>query len=65
MLDLLNHLDLEISINEDGKEFSLKDCGSGIQSLVAIAIYRYLADISWYILKNSVLGNIRAMHSSE
>lgn len=37
--------DLEILINEDGKEFSLKDCGSGIQSLVAIAIYRYLAEL--------------------
>jgi len=37
--------DLEILINEDGKEFNLKDCGSGIQSLVAIAIYRYLAEL--------------------
>ena len=37
--------DLEIRINEDGKEFNLKDCGSGIQSLVAIAIYRYLAEL--------------------
>jgi putative ATP-dependent endonuclease of the OLD family len=37
--------DLEILINEDGKEFNIKDCGSGIQSLVAIAIYRYLAEL--------------------
>lgn len=37
--------DLEILINEDGKEFNLRDCGSGIQSLVAIAIYRYLAEL--------------------
>lgn len=37
--------DLEILIDEDGKEFNLKDCGSGIQSLVAIAIYRYLAEL--------------------
>lgn len=45
--------DLEISINEDGKEFSLKDCGSGIQSLVAIAIYRYLAELKH---KNFIIG---------
>lgn len=37
--------DLEILINEDGMEFNIKDCGSGIQSLVAIAIYRYLAEL--------------------
>jgi putative ATP-dependent endonuclease of OLD family len=37
--------DLEILINEDGREFSLSECGSGIQSLVAIAIYRYLAEL--------------------
>lgn len=37
--------DLEILINEDGKEFNIRDCGSGIQSLVAIAIYRYLAEL--------------------
>ena len=37
--------DLEILINEDGKEFNLKDCGSGIQSLVAIAMYRYIAEL--------------------
>lgn len=40
---LLN--DLQILINEDGREISLSECGSGIQSLVAIAIYKYLADL--------------------
>jgi putative ATP-dependent endonuclease of OLD family len=38
--------DLEIQISEEGKEFNLNECGSGIQSLVAIAIYRYLADLN-------------------
>lgn len=37
--------DLEIQINEEGKEFNLNECGSGIQSLVAIAVYRYLAEL--------------------
>ena len=38
--------DLSIKIVEEGKEFNLSECGSGIQSLVAISIYRYLADLS-------------------
>lgn len=37
--------DIEIILDEDGKEFNIKECGSGIQSLVAIAIYRYLAEL--------------------
>lgn len=38
--------DLVIKIIEEGKEFKLEECGSGIQSLVAISIYRYLADLN-------------------
>ncbi len=38
--------DLAVKIIEGGREFRLEECGSGIQSLVAIAIYRYLADIN-------------------
>lgn len=38
--------DLDIHIVEDEKEFHLRECGSGIQSLVAIAIYRYLAHLT-------------------
>lgn len=44
---------LEIFINEDGKEFNLNDCGSGVQSLVAIAIYRYSAELK---LKSFIIG---------
>ncbi len=35
--------DLAIKIIEENKSFYLSECGSGIQSLVAISIYRYLA----------------------
>ncbi len=45
--------DLEIQVVEDGKEFNLNDCGSGIQSLVAIAVYRYLAELQ---LTNFIIG---------
>ncbi|MFZ4434881.1 MAG: ATP-dependent nuclease [Flavobacterium psychrophilum] len=38
--------DLDIHIVEDEKEFNLKECGSGIQSLIAIAIHRYLAELN-------------------
>lgn len=38
--------DLEIVIEECGKPFKLKECGSGVQSLVVISIYRYLADLT-------------------
>ena len=38
--------DLDIRIVEDEKEFNLKECGSGIQSLIAIAIHRYLAELN-------------------
>lgn len=38
--------DLEIQITEDNKDFNLSECGSGIQSLVAIAIHRYLAELN-------------------
>lgn len=37
---------LVIQITEDGKDFNLSECGSGIQSLVAIAIHRYLAELN-------------------
>src|SRR5690554_506429 len=35
---------LNIKIVENNNEFKLSECGSGVQSLVAIAIYRYLAN---------------------
>lgn len=38
--------DLAIKIIEENKSFYLTDCGSGIQSLVAISIYRYLASLN-------------------
>lgn len=38
--------DLDIRIIEDEKEFNIKECGSGIQSLIAIAIHRYLAELN-------------------
>ena len=38
--------DLAIKIIEGEREFKLEECGSGIQSLVAISIYRYLADLN-------------------
>lgn len=38
--------DLAIKIIEENKSFYLTECGSGIQSLVAISIYRYLASFS-------------------
>ena len=38
--------DLSIKIIEDGKEFKLEECGSGIQSLVSISIYKYLAELN-------------------
>lgn len=38
--------DLAIKIVEEGKEFRLEECGSGIQSLVSISIYRYLAELN-------------------
>lgn len=38
--------DLAINVVEDEKDFSLDECGSGVQSLVAISIYRYLADLN-------------------
>jgi len=38
--------DLAIKIVEDDKYFKLEECGSGIQSLVAISIYRYLANLN-------------------
>lgn len=37
---------LEIQITEDSKDFNISECGSGIQSLVAIAIHRYLAELN-------------------
>ncbi|MFV8372314.1 ATP-dependent nuclease [Flavobacterium sp. LB2P74] len=40
----INHLDIRII--EDEKEFNIKECGSGIQSLIAIAILRYLAELN-------------------
>jgi putative ATP-dependent endonuclease of OLD family len=38
--------DLSIKIKEDDKEFKLEECGSGIQSLVSISIYKYLAELN-------------------
>lgn len=38
--------DLTIKIIEEGQNFKLEECGSGIQSLVAISIYKYLAKLS-------------------
>lgn len=38
--------ELRIKIIEDNKEFDLQECGSGVQSLVAIAIHRYLAELT-------------------
>lgn len=38
--------DLAIRINENDKKFKLEECGSGIQSLVAISIYRYLSNLT-------------------
>lgn len=38
--------DLEIQITEDSRNFNILECGSGIQSLVAIAIHRYLAELN-------------------
>ncbi|ARV14646.1 ATP-dependent nuclease [Polaribacter sp. SA4-12] len=38
--------DLAIKIVEEGQNFKLEECGSGIQSLVAISIYRYLAKLN-------------------
>lgn len=37
---------LEIQITEDSRDFNISECGSGIQSLVAIAIHRYLAELN-------------------
>ncbi len=38
--------DLAIKIVEEEQNFKLEECGSGIQSLVAISIYRYLAKLN-------------------
>lgn len=38
--------DIVIRIIENNKNFKLEECGSGVQSLVAISIYRYLAEIN-------------------
>jgi predicted ATP-dependent endonuclease of OLD family len=38
--------DLSIVINEQGKSFPLSECGSGVQSLINIALYRYLATLN-------------------
>jgi len=37
--------DLSIMIHEGERDFELEECGSGVQSLVAISIYRYLAEL--------------------
>ena len=37
--------ELTISINEEGKEFKLEECGSGVQSLVIMSIHKYLAEL--------------------
>ena len=37
--------DLSIKVIEEGQNFKLEECGSGIQSLIAISIYRYLAKL--------------------
>ncbi|KYG73303.1 ATP-dependent nuclease [Roseivirga spongicola] len=38
--------DLIIKISEGDRDFSLEECGSGIQSLVAISVYKYLAELN-------------------
>lgn len=38
--------DLAIKVLEEDKEFRLQECGSGIQSLISISIYRYLAELN-------------------
>lgn len=38
--------DLAIKISEGDRFFKLEECGSGIQSLVAISVYKYLAELS-------------------
>lgn len=38
--------DLSIKVIEEERDFKLEECGSGIQSLVAISIYRYLANLN-------------------
>jgi len=48
---MLNGIELRILDHE--KNFSLYDCGTGIQSLVVIALYRYLAALRH---KNIILG---------
>lgn len=40
---LLN--DIQLLINDYDKSFEISDCGSGIQSLSVIALYRYLANL--------------------
>ncbi len=37
---------LDLRISEGENEFNLRECGSGIQSLVAIAIHRYLGELN-------------------
>lgn len=37
---------LTIRINEEGKEFRLEECGSGIQSLVIMSVHKYLAELN-------------------
>ena len=48
---LLNNIVLEV--NEYGKNFSVRDCGSGIQSMTIIALYRLLAYLKY---NNYLLG---------
>jgi predicted ATP-dependent endonuclease of OLD family len=38
--------DLAIKISEGDRDFKLEECGSGIQSLVAISVYKYLAELA-------------------
>tara|TARA_B110000114_G_scaffold32876_1_gene33962 strand:- start:55 stop:1773 length:1719 start_codon:yes stop_codon:yes gene_type:complete len=38
--------DLTIKISEGDRNFKLEECGSGIQSLVAISVYKYLAELN-------------------
>jgi len=38
--------DLSVVIEEQGKSFPLSECGSGVQSLINIALYRYLATLN-------------------
>jgi putative ATP-dependent endonuclease of the OLD family len=38
--------DLAIKVIEKNRNFRLEECGSGVQSLVAISIYRYLANLN-------------------